>query len=223
MSLLSLLIKPADDNEPSPETGHVPAPVTQAAQAAQVPAAASQPIPTDAASEAKILEKLNDAFEKDKPGGIDFLTFFKAIHAMNMIPDEKVRYQAAFGSLAAQGAQADVILSTADHYLQILADKQRDFEGFLVQQREVRVQSKTAEAEGIRKAIQDKSEQIAKLTQEITQLSTDELNARNEASRSEADLAAYQNTFESVKARVQDEILAIKQKISDHVIASTPR
>ena len=176
---------------------------------------------SDAANEAKIFEKLNKAIEESNLAGIDFLEFYKAVSAMTMIPDEATRYRAAYSSLVAQGASADNIMKTADFYTEVLDSKEAGFAQYIESQTKDRVQSKLYAAEMAKKQIQEKSDQIARLTQEITKLSDTEAAARNEAAQAKAEIEAYQNTFKSVKARLCAEIQGIKQKIATYVI-STP-
>ncbi len=198
-----------------------------AALPAATPVPAAQPTPaplmtagpSDPAGEAKISDRLAKAIEENNLDGIDFFEFRKTLDALvGVIADEPTRYRAAFGSLVAQGAKAENLMHTADHYIEVLNQKESGFAEHINGQRAERVQAKLAEADGIQKQIQDKSAAIARLTQEIGQLTQDEVAARNTAALAKAEIDAYQATFGGVKARFVSDIRSIQERINLYVL-----
>ncbi len=224
-SIASVFVKMEDgesEQEATPSTV-APAPSTPA------PAAVATPAPallsagsSDPAAESKILEKLNKALADNNLDGIDFFEFRLTLEALiGVIADEPTRYRAALGSLMAQGARADHIQQTADHYLKVLDAKESSYAEYLAEQQKLRVEDKVASAEAIKKQIQEKAEAIAKLTQEIGKLTESELAARNAATMAKAELEANRSTFTSIKNRIATEIQTVRAKIAQYT--ETPK
>jgi len=216
MGLLDLFLRPED----VPSTGVKP-PVSPTSPPRQAPAPlAPSPVAAvtgDPTIEAKVLEKLQKAIEDSNQSGIDFFEFHRVVSAMTMIPDEATRFRAAYSSLVAQGATAENLIKTADFYVEVLNDKEASFAQYIDTQLKERVQGKLNAAEASKKQVLEKSEQIARLTQEIGKLTELEGAARNEAAQARAEIEAYQNTFKSVKSRLCSEIQGVKQKITTYV------
>jgi hypothetical protein len=179
--------------------------------------------PEDAFSEAKVTDKLRAALQQSSKG-IDFYTFWQSLGALqNVIADEPTRYRAAIGTLAAQGATAATILSTASQFLQVLASKQSSFEDFLKERHRAEVEAKHNEADLTKEQIQAKADQINKLTQDIQELQTKELAARNAATAAEALLNANLNTFTTVKGRLEAEINMVHDRLQTYSGAQEPK
>jgi hypothetical protein len=177
---------------------------------------------TDPAAEGKLLEKLNKALAENNLEGIDFFEFRLTLEALNqVIADEPTRYRAALGSLMAQGARADHIQKTADHYLQVLDAKEASYGEYLAQQQKVKVDDELVRAEAFKRQIQEKSEAIARLTQEIGKLTESELAARNAATLAKAEVEANRATFASIKGRIAAEIQGVRTKLVQYT--ETPK
>lgn len=196
--------------DPTKGTFGTPAPTALATALAQA-------TPEDALAESKIVEKLKAALATSTTVGIDFYVFWQSLQSLqSIIADEPTRYRAAFGTLAAQGGRIDNILATAGHYIQVLDGKETSFEGFLEERRNAEVAAKVAEADAMKVQIQEKSEQIAKLTQEIQELQNSELTTRNAATMAEAQLNANRTTFQTVKGRMVNEINSVHAKLTSY-------
>lgn len=209
-SIASVFVK-MDSDEPQPG-----APTSApAVQTAPAPAPLLSAGGADAAGEGKILEKLNKALAENNLDGIDFFEFRLTLEALTtVIADEPTRYRAALGSLMAQGARADHILETADHYIKVLDAKEASYAQYLEEQRKARVDDKVQAAEAIQQQIREKSEAIARLTQEIGKLTETEVASRNAASLAKAELEANRNAFRGIKTRMAQEITGIRAKIN---------
>mgnify|MGYP001618326454 CR=1 FL=1 len=226
-NLASIFVKMDDADEAAAEPSVPEAAAPQAPAKVSVPAPQAAPAPLltaaapDSGQEGKISEKLTQAMAENNLDGVDFFEFRKTLDALEgVIPDEPTRYKAAFGSLVAQGGKPEQITQTADHYLKVLDTKEQGFEDYLEQQRRERVQSKLDEADAIKKQIQIKADQIAKLTQEIGKLSEAEIDARSAAALAKGELEAYARSFQSVENRFVYEVQAIQAKISHYLINS---
>jgi hypothetical protein len=194
--------------DPASGTFGTPAPAATVIMAVQ---------PEDAFSEAKIVDKLRGALASAHTAGIDFHTFWQSLGAVQtVIADEPTRYRAALGTLTAQGGSLQSILSTVGQYLQTLDSKESSFEEFLKERHRAEVDAKVAEADLTKEQIQAKSEQIAKLTQDIQDLQTKELTARNAATTAEAQLNANHTTFTTVKGRLANEIAMVRDRLTTY-------
>jgi hypothetical protein len=176
----------------------------------------------DAGPDSKFSERLSKALEENNLEGIDFFEFRRTLDALvGVIGDEPTRYRAAFGSLVAQGAKGEDLVQTADHYLQVLDRKELSFGEYIEGQKKERIQAKLNEADRIKAQIQEKSQQIAKLTQDIGELTRSEVEARNTASLARSEIEALQGSFASTKARFVSDIRGIQDRIRMYVLNST--
>jgi outer membrane murein-binding lipoprotein Lpp len=226
-NLASIFVKMDDEEADVPETAAPQTASAPAAAPAWVPPPSAAPLLSagshDPAQEGKISDKLTQAMAENNLDGIDFFEFRKTLDALvGVIPDEPTRYKAAFGSLVAQGGKPEHITQTAEQYLKVLEVKGEGFAAYLEEQQLERVQAKVDEAEGIKRQIQAKADQIAQLTQEIGKLSEAEIAARSAAALAKGELDAYGKTFQTVKTRFAYEIQAVQAKIS-HYILNTPK
>lgn len=212
-NIASVFVKMDDPESEAPAETPVPSP--QVAPAPLLSAASGDP-----AAEGKLLEKLNKALAENNMEGIDFFEFRLTLEALQgVVADEPTRYRAALGSLMAQGARADHIQQTADHYLKVLDAKEASYAEYLAEQHRVKVGDKLQAADSLRAQIQEKSEAIARLTQEIGKLTESELAARNAATLGKAELEASRTTFQSIKGRLAADIQGIRAKLVQYTQA----
>jgi len=99
--------------------------------------------------------------------GPDYYEFSKMVTAMQVIPDERSRYYAAFAGLQVQGLDKQKLLSTAAEYLRALTADAGQFEKTVEAALQEKVHSRTAEAEEKSRRIQALSLEILKLQEEI--------------------------------------------------------
>lgn len=124
------------------------------------------------ANTGKVTQKFTDvlfgALEKNNIDGFDYLEYKKSLKKLSKMPmDEPTRYQSAFAMASTLGATPQVLVETAQHYVNVLKQEEAKFQQALVNQRKQQIGDKESQIAQIEKVIQQKAEQIKKLTQEI--------------------------------------------------------
>jgi hypothetical protein len=115
-----------------------------------------------------IFDSLIKAIEDHNLPGEDYLEFLGALKAMENIPlDEKMKIQTVLATLSTKGLTAQKIKESAEYYKKVLQEEQKQFYVELNTQIEAQLKSKEKNIADIQKQNSAKSEQIAKLTQEI--------------------------------------------------------
>jgi chromosome segregation ATPase len=131
-------------------------------------------IPSTNATESadpKFLDILLKAMEANNLEGLDYLEFKQSLQALSSMPmDEETRFKSAFAMAASMGATPSHLITTAKHYIQVLEQEDKKFEGALQQQMESKIGRQQEEVASMEKSIQEKSEQIKQLTNQITQI-----------------------------------------------------
>jgi hypothetical protein len=222
--LASVFVQIDDEAEEGAKPKASGAPAAAAATPAPLaPAPLLSAASAEAGTDAKFSERLSKALEENNLEGIDFFEFRRTLDALvGVIGDEPTRYRAAFGSLVAQGAKGENLVQTADHYLQVLDRKELSFGEYIEGQKKERIQSKLNEADRFKAQIQEKSQQIAKLTQDIGELTRSEVEARNAAALARSEIDALQAAFASTKTRFVSDIRAIQERIRQYVLNPPP-
>ncbi len=119
---------------------------------------------------------LADENKRNFPGN-DYFEFVVMKNAMNAIPQENVRYQAAFAGWMTGGNQTlESLLSTANLYLGLVDKEIKDFTDAYKLQYDAQVTRN-------QQAIRDKENKIQELTAQIQQL-TSEANALRDTNQS---------------------------------------
>lgn len=190
------------------EQAHADQP-TQVSTAAHVapaaPAANSAP-----AADARFADYFDKLFSEANIPGPDYYEFSRMIDAMQLIPDEPSRYQAAYAGLQVQGLNKDKLLDTAAEYLRVITTDADHFQKTLDAALQEKVHSKTAEAE-------EKAQRIRGLSQEILQLQEQIRALQEEVSANEDKLKGNGSAYTAESQRRQQQIQRDIQKINQYI------
>lgn len=167
----------------------------------------------------KFLEVLATAMEQNNLPGFDYMEYkqsLRSLEKMNM--DEATRFKSALAMAQTMGASADVLLKSAQHYMQILNQEESKFEQALLNQRTVQIKEKEEKAKRLQQVIIEKTQQIEKLNAEITshreemnviQGELDQTKQKLENTKGDF-LATYQTLIGQIKADIEKMNLYLK-------------
>lgn len=170
--------------------------------------------PTDEVNH-EFLDKLCNYLETCKIEGGDYMQLKKAANSegMQCIPDESVRFQAAFATLKSVNPNLtkDIILSSIDTYINEM-NKQRDIAIEQVEKkRKINVGDKS-------KAIADKQNQIAELQNQIVKLSTEVSTMKEEVDKADEECNRNAREFTNAVNIIVNALESDKKKISEKLV-----
>lgn len=192
-----------ETTEPSPEAPVTPKAETPPLQAAPAP----QPAP---ASDQRFADYFDKLFSDANIPGPDYFEFSKMVAAMQVIPDERARYFAAFAGLQVQGLDKQKLLSTAADYLRVLTADAGQFRKTVEAALQEKVHSRAAEAEEKSRRIQALSQEILKLQEEIAAM-------QREIGENSDKLTASSNAYTAESTRRQQQIESDIRKIENYI------
>ena len=143
--------------------------------------------------------------------GPDYYEFARMIVAMQVIPDERSRYVAAFAGLQAQGLDKEKLLSTAGGYLKVLGDDADAFQKTVAAALQEKVQDRAAEAEEKNRRIQALSNEILELQNQIGAMQKEIGESREKL---EGSRTAYTAESERRQTQIQTDIEKINHYLS---------
>lgn len=174
------------------------------------PTASPPTVSQPAADSGKFVQHFEQLFAEANLPGPDYYEFSKMVEAMQLIPDEKARYIAAFAGLQVQGLSREKLLETAAEYLKMVAVDAAAFQQTL----SVALQEKVKEKQ---EAAAEKKQRIQQLSQEIAELQTQVETLQTEIGENEAKITgnseAYAKTAAAVKAKIQTDIERINRHL----------
>jgi len=161
------------------------------------------------AFDTKFHEYLLGVIEKNNLDGVDYYEFNKSKKNLDNAPGftEQMKYQSAFGVLqASTNLTKERLLETADHYLNVLDNEEKDFEASKKSKIASDVTSRMNNVSEKEKMIASKSEDIIKLQTDIAQLRNEmsvlQNEAQNEQFKIESTAKNFKYTLEAVKAQI---------------------
>lgn len=167
-----------------------------------------------------IFEKLSLAIEENNLDGNDFLEFMQSLNKMqNLTVDEKTKFNMVFATLSTSsgGMTKEKLISSIDHYLDVIENEKTIFEKEMEKATDSEVDQKEQYAEQLSQSAQEKTEQIQKLTQEIQEISNEVATVKAEAAQAKINIAQKQADFEVTVQQLEGQINDYKTKISQHI------
>jgi len=196
--ILSAFIETTESSPAAPAAAVTP-------KAEVVPEAQAAP-----ASDQRFADYFDKLFSDANIPGPDYYEFSKMVAAMQVIPDERSRYYAAFAGLQVQGLDKQKLLSTAAEYLRALTADAGQFETTVEAALQEKVHSRTAEAEEKSRRIQALSQEILKLQEEIAAM-------QREIGENRDKLTASGSAYAAESGRRKQQIESDIQKINTYI------
>lgn len=169
---------------------------------------------TEGIIDAKIIEKLLQAVEKNNLDGFDYLEYKKSLKALEKMPmDEATRYRSAFAAASAMEVTLDKLLETTNFYLGVLEKENEQFLSASKNQFNAKVSGGQQEISKFQSLVKEKSEQIKKLTEEIAKFQKQISSMEEEVAESNAKIEKTQNDFKRTYLHLRGQFEADKEKM----------
>lgn len=138
------------------------------------------------------------AMEQNNQAGFDYLEYKKSLQTLAKMPmDEQTRYFSAFAAAQAMGVTAEKLVDSAQFYATVLKKEEEKFQLAHQAQREKQVGGKEKAIADVDATIKAKTEQIARLTEEIKTHQTDMEKMKAEISEAVVKIETTQNDFQA--------------------------
>jgi hypothetical protein len=166
-------------------------------------------------AEAEKFEKyFENLFEKANFPGPDYFEFYKTMETLEAhIPDEKARISATFASLAIQGLTKQNLIETAKKYKEIVEQDNLNFENAIDTKAKSELGDRNSKLKTLEQKIASNSEQIQKLTKEISEAQVLIGQIRNEVLEQENKLTKNKHGYQIACHAVLNKIAIDIQRI----------
>lgn len=115
-----------------------------------------------------ILDKLLNALEENNQAGFDYLEYRRSLISLAALPmEESIKFQSAFATASTMDVTLEKLLSSIDFYKKVLQIEEDNFHKASKEQYLLNVEGKLKEKVSVHNLIQEKSQAIQKLTEEI--------------------------------------------------------
>ena len=207
--------KPAENQAAAPKN-----PATPASTPPPMPSSGAMPPPLPATGpgtlDQRIFDSLQKALEDSNQPGFDYFEFRNSLQTLaGIIPDESTRYKSAYATAATMGLTVDKLLQSVKYYQGVLTREKDNFDKAVSQQVDLNVTAKQKDAEKLQALIQQKAEQIKKLTEEIAAHQQEMAAAQNvvaeAANRIETTKRNFYFTIDTVANQIQADAANIER------------
>lgn len=158
----------------------------------------------------EMAEMLAAAIEAANIEGFDYLEFRDSLVGMASIPmPEKQKFETVFATAKTMGVTADKLLSSIDHYQEVLDQKKAEFLAHVESITAAEVTAREQKKAENEQKITDAAAEIQRLTAEITELQQENLTITNEINTEKLNIqntaGSFEATFGVVSGRLQED------------------
>lgn len=176
----------------------------------ETPVTYNPPVYVAEESMVPIKEKIEEILKSSNKVGYDYYEFRAVKGAMNSVPLEATRYQAAFAGAQASGLSKEGLLDSAKYYIDVINGELEAFSGTYQTMYEREVTQKEQKIQAIANEMTELNNKINQLNEEISKTST-------EVSVTKATLESKKSIFlqaaEECKQDINKDILNINNYI----------
>lgn len=159
----------------------------------------------------KFIEMLEKIIEESNMPGPDYFEFKQATENMKtIVPDERIQFQTVFSVLSLQKCTKEVLLSSLDHYVQIIQNEKANFDAEVSGAYKEKVQGKMDQANRAKQELEGLTKRMAELNNLVLSLS-------QEAQAEEMKIKATEANFKASADIIINEMLSDKQKIINYI------
>ena len=166
----------------------------------------------------KFLEVLFAALESSNQQGFDYMEFKDFLKSLANVPmDDSTRYKSAFATAQTMGATKENIISSAKHYMDILAREQSKFQEALKGQKEKNLTGKQDEIRQLEQTIKNKEGEIERLKAELESHRQQIGNLEKEINAASEKLGQTASDFEATYQALLGQIDQDVKNIESHL------
>jgi hypothetical protein len=166
--------------------------------------------------DAAILDKLLNAMEMNNQSGFDYIEYRRALKSLESLPmDEATKFRSSYATASTMGVTPEKLIASIAFYKKVLQSEESKFKKTIDEQLSVNVDQKLKEKAGLQKLIEEKSQMIAKLTEEIRQHQgqMSELDTFVDGAKEKIHLTAnnFDNAYNNLMGQIENDESKIKE------------
>jgi len=168
----------------------------------------------------KIRDRLLKAIQGANLDGFDYLEFKDAVRDLAAdMPDESLRFRAAFKTAKTVGVTLGTLISSAQHYLGVLAAEEKSFRSAQADKVAKDVQAREKRSGQLDADLLDKENQIKMLNEEIRKAVEEKQRLVSEVAEARAKIEgtqiAFDSTYRVLAAAIESDIQKLKSYIKE--------
>jgi hypothetical protein len=156
-----------------------------------------------------IQEMLNQSLQENKLSGFDYLKFITAVEESRSsgVPED-ARFKMTYSTAKQLGVDKNSLLKSGQHYVDVLAQDENDFNSDCDQYEKSQVTAREAKIAQIENTITDLNKQLSQLNQDHMTLSSE---LQQERIKLESRKVSFKVTLESFRGAIKSNIDKINQ------------
>lgn len=167
----------------------------------------------------KFVNRLLGAIEDNNIEGFDYLEYKQALQNLSKVEmDEKTKFQSALAVAKTMGANKEVLVSSAEHYLNILEKEELKFVDAFKNQMSRQVTKRSDDIRAMEAEIENMKAQIKELEQKIEQkreaLKKSMSSVDQAKSKVELTKERFYQAYHIVAEQIRDDLEKIKEYLS---------
>lgn len=176
------------------------------------------PIKGTGSPEDKFIDRLLGALEENNIEGFDYLEYKQALQNLGkMDMDEATQYKSAMAMASTMGANAEKLISSAQHYVKILKKEEVKFVDAFKGHQEKQVASQEQNFTNLEKAIVQKEQKVIELKKEIEQHKKELENKKTAVNQANAKSQSTKENFYASYNIVINQIIQDIEKMKNYL------
>ena len=174
--------------------------------------------PSKGKPDEKFINRLLGALEENNIDGFDYLEYKQSLQNLGGVEmDEGTKFKSALAMAKTMGASSEKLMSSAQHYLTILAKEEHKFLEAFKNQQSLQVSSRNKEIQLLDQKIKQSEAQIAKLQKEIDQAKNTMEKKKNSINKAQVKVQATKDNFYHSYHIVREQISADIDKMKKYL------
>jgi len=164
-----------------------------------------------------IIETLFKAMSENNVQGFDYFEYKQSLKTLLGMLDEPTAFKSAYATAATMGLTKQKLIDSANFYIKVLDKEKEKFTQAVDAQVAANIKGKESEIEQAKNQINEKSEMIRKLTDEISALQQKMNEIQSHIIQATQKIQATSANFEASYQKIASDIKADVEKINQHI------
>ena len=164
-----------------------------------------------------IVNSIKQVMEDNNLEGYDYYEFMQSVAEQSDMPSEKRRFEVVFSVAKGWGLSKEHLITTADHYIEVIENHRKNFEGKINSEEQDKVLKLKSQAELIDRSILEKEELIESLREEMDALKERKESMLTVVNENEAEITQLRQEGNLAYKLFINQIKDGKNKINEYI------